>query len=108
VERVSAFAVLLDVGAEADRHPVTDYEILMRELAAYSPEMLNKPRVIVLTKSDLPDTEAALEDVEEVAAKEGIQLFIISSVRGDGLNGLCYALQDIVDKDRLARFESQE
>jgi GTPase len=108
VERVSAFAVLLDVGAEASRHPVTDYEILMGELEAYSPEMLKKPRLIVLTKVDLPDTEAAIEDVEEMAKREGLPLFVISSVRGDGLNSLCYALQDLVDDGRAARLSESD
>ena len=108
VERVSGFAVLLDVGFEASRHPVTDYEILMRELEAYSPEMLDKPKVLVLTKADLPDTDAALEEVQEIADREGIPLFVISSVRGDGLDKLCYALQDLVDEERAKLFEAHE
>ncbi len=100
VERVAAIAVLLDVGLEPDRHPVTDYEILMRELDAYSPDLLDKPRVLVLAKVDLPDTEAALDDVRAIAEREGLELFVISSVTGAGLDPLCYALQRLVDAER--------
>jgi GTP-binding protein len=100
VERVYALAILLDVGADPKRHPVTDYETLIRELGAYSAEMLTKPRVIVLTKADLPDTHAAEEEVRALAAKENAPFFVISAVRGDGLDRLCYALQGIVDQGR--------
>lgn len=100
VERVSALAILLDVGADASRHPVTDYEVLMRELKSYSPHMMEKPRILVLTKADLPDTEAAVEEVQEIAEREGMEFFLISSVRGDGLNELCYRLQAMVDENK--------
>lgn len=100
VERVHALAVLVDVSHEPQRHPVTDYRTLLSELEKYEPTMLEKPRVLVLTKADLPDTEAAVEDVRALAAEEGLSLHIISSVRGDGLDGLAYALQAIVDEGR--------
>ncbi len=102
VERVFALAVLVDVAHEPERHPVTDYRTLIRELEKYEPTMLEKPRVLVLTKADLPDSEAALDEVQALAAEEGIPLFVISSVRGDGLDGLAYALQAIVDEGRRA------
>jgi GTPase len=100
VERVYALAVLLDVSFEPRRHPVTDYETLMRELEAYSPLLLEKPRIIVLTKADLPDTHAAADEVAALAQKEGLKHFVISAVRGDGLDGLAYELQRIVDEGR--------
>ena len=102
VERVSALAVLLDVGPEAKRHPLTDYEALMVELRKYDPKFFEKPRVIVLTKADLPDTEAAFDEVKALAEAEGCPFFSISSVTGEGLDPLCYALQAIVDEQSKA------
>ncbi len=102
VERVSVLAFVLDVSFEPRRHPVTDYETLIGELQKYSPELLEKPRVIVLSKADLPDTEAAEEDVRAIAEEAGCAFFLISSVRGDGLDGLAYALADLVDAARTA------
>lgn len=100
VERVSALAFLLDVSFEPRRHPVTDYETLVGELEAYSPHLLDKPRVIVLTKTDLPDTEAAEDEVRALAERHGCAFYKISAVRGDGLDALAYALQDLVDEGR--------
>ncbi|MBI4815554.1 MAG: GTPase ObgE [Deltaproteobacteria bacterium] len=104
IERVAALAILLDVSADPKRHPVTDFETLMKELVAYSPAMLDKPRVIVLTKADLPDTEAALDEVRSIAEAQGAAFFLVSSVRGDGLDDLAYALQALVDRARAARW----
>jgi len=98
VERVSVIAVVLDVAHEPRRHPVTDYETLIAELGRYSEDLVSKPRVIILAKSDLPDTEAAREDVEALAEAEGAPCFVLSAVTGRGLDPLCYALQGLVDR----------
>lgn len=103
IERVAALAIVLDVSAYPDRHPVTDYEVLVKELGAYSPSLLEKPRVMVLNKIDLEDTQAAVDDVRALAEREGVALFLVSSVRGDGLDPLVLALQAIVDEARAAR-----
>lgn len=103
VERVSVLAFLLTETPEEGRDPVSDYRVLLGELGAYSPKLLDKPRLLVLTKNDLPEAQAAEEEVEAMAAEAGLAFFSISSVVGRGLDPLKFALQDIVDKDRLKR-----
>jgi GTPase len=100
VERVSVLVFLLDVSGIEGRTPVDDYETLKRELEAYSPELLEKPRVIVLSKADLPDTDEVEPEVRALAEHEGAPFFKISAVRGDGLDALAYALQGLVDASR--------
>lgn len=108
VERVAVLAFLVCVGPEEDRNPVQDYRVLLRELERYSPGLLDKPRVLVLTKLDLPDTEEARPEVQALADSEELQLYPISSVRGDGLQALQYALQEVVDADRARRTEEAQ
>lgn len=107
VERVAVLAFLVCVGPEEDRDPVSDYRVLLQELERYSPALLDKPRVLVLTKTDLPDTEDVRAEVEALAAEEGLRFFAISSVRGDGLDALRFALQDVVERDRARRAEAE-
>ncbi len=38
-----------------------EYKVLLNELQMYSPELLDKPRVLAITKSDLADEEITLE-----------------------------------------------
>lgn len=105
VERVAVLAFLVCVGPEEDRDPVSDYEVLLSELERYSPALLDKPRVLVMSKMDITESDEARPEVEALASKEGIPFHAISSVRGDGLDGLKHALQAVVDAERARRFE---
>lgn len=63
-----------------------EYEILSNELEKYNPDLLDKPRVLAITKSDLLDDElieALSEDLPE-----GIPHLFISAVAGMGITEL--------------------
>ena len=63
-----------------------EYEILSNELEQYNPDLLDKPRVLAITKSDLLDDElieALSEDLPE-----GIPHLFISAVAGKGITEL--------------------
>ena len=63
-----------------------EYEILSNELEKYNPDLLDKPRVLAITKSDLLDDElieALSEDLPE-----GIPHLFISAVVGMGITEL--------------------
>jgi GTP-binding protein len=60
-----------------------EYEILLNELKQYNEELLHKPRVLAITKSDLLDDELK-EMIEETVPKDIPYLFI-SSVAQQGL-----------------------
>ena len=103
VERVAVLAFLVCPGPEEDRDPVSDYRVLVDELGRYSPALLDKPRVLVLSKVDLPDASVAEPELRTLAEEEGLDLFAVSAVRGDGLEPLTYALQRRVNEDRDRR-----
>lgn len=63
-----------------------EYEILLKELARFNPEMLDKQRVLAITKCDLLDDE--LIGMIEPTLPEGIPHVFISSMVGTGIAGL--------------------
>ena len=68
-----------------------EYRILLKELQAYNPELLDKKRILAISKSDLLDDELKdeiREDIPEVPWQ------FISSVSGEGISSL---------KDRIWR-----
>ncbi len=67
-----------------------EYEILLNELTQFNPEMLDKQRVLAITKSDMLDEELMTEI--EPTLPEGIPHLFISSVTGMGIS----ALKDIL------------
>ena len=63
-----------------------DYAVLLRELELYNPELLDKPRLLALTKSDLIDAELESAIAETVPA--GIEYLFISAAAQRGLDRL--------------------
>ena len=63
-----------------------DYEILLKELKEFNPELGDKGRVLAISKSDLLDDELRDEISKELP--EGIPTVFISAVTGQGLTEL--------------------
>ena len=70
-----------------------EYELLLNELQKFNPEMLQKHRVLAVTKSDLLDEE--LIEMLKNDLPEDLQVVFISSVTGMGIN----ELKDILWKE---------
>ena len=63
-----------------------DYEVLLNELSQFNPEMLDKHRVLAITKCDLLDEE--LEDMLKSTLPTDVPVVFISAVTGKGLGDL--------------------
>jgi GTP-binding protein len=70
-----------------------EYELLLNELRKFNPEMLQKHRVLAVTKCDLLDDE--LIEMLKHDLPEDLQVVFISSVTGMGIN----ELKDILWKE---------
>ena len=74
-----------------------EYEVLLNELRTFNPEMLDKQRVLAITKSDMLDQE--LMDEIEPTLPEGIPHVFISSVSGLGISVLKDILWEELNKE---------
>ena len=83
IERNSV--LLFMVSAEED-DIAAGYRTLLNELEEYNPELLDKERVLAITKCDLIDKE--IEAQIEPTLPEGIPHVFISSISGEGLKEL--------------------
>ncbi|EGJ50312.1 GTPase ObgE [Desulfocurvibacter africanus] len=70
-----------------DENPLVGFELLDEELAAYDPELGRKPQVRVLNKIDLWSEEQLLA-LKQATKARGEQVFLVSALRGDGLEEL--------------------
>jgi GTP-binding protein len=68
------------------------YDILLDELRRYNPEMLDKDRLIAVSKCDMLDDELKAELSEQLDNELPIPYFLISSVAQQGLTELKDAL----------------
>ena len=63
-----------------------EYDILLNELKQYNPELLDKSRILAITKSDMLDAEL-IEEMKRDLPKD-IKSVFISSVAQSGLEQL--------------------
>ena len=84
IERNSV--LLFMVPADTSRTIKEEYEILKTELQQYNPELMQKPHVLAVTKSDMLDDELQTEMKKDLPAN--IPAIFISSVAQKGLNEL--------------------
>ena len=92
VERTKLILHLVDVSSVSGRDPISDYEIINRELTNYDESLGARPQIIVATKIDALDERDRLERLRKRAAKDKKPFFAISSVTNQGIKELVAAL----------------
>lgn len=85
IERNSLLLFLIPADAN---DIVAEYEILLNELKKYNPELLDKQRLVAISKSDMLDDELTAAIDKELAVKLKVPYLFISSVSGKGIQKL--------------------
>lgn len=93
IERNSV--LLFMVPADTNRSITEEYEILLNELEQYNPELMQKPRILAFSKSDMLDDELMDEMNKELPA---IPTIFISSVAQKGLVELKDMLWKVINE----------
>ena len=88
VERTRLLLHFIDVSGGEGRDPVEDYEKINKELKKYSEKLSKRKQIIVATKIDVMQDETNLKKLEELAKKEKLEIYKISSVTGEGIEKL--------------------
>lgn len=98
IERTKVMIHIVDAASVEGRDPVDDIKKINLELAAYDDELAKRPQVIAANKIDAIYTED--EDPVERLRKEfepqGIPVFAISAVTGQGVKELLYHVQKML------------
>jgi GTPase len=101
LSRTCVLLHVLDIAPLDDSDPVATAKGIINELAQYSPELVNKPRWLVLNKIDMIPDEAQRE-VRIQSIITGLQwkdpVFAISAISSQGTKQLCYALMQLIDE----------
>lgn len=94
-------ATLLFLISADSKDIVSEYQILLSELKQYNPELLDKERVIAISKSDLLDKELEREIEKEIKPHfQGIPYLFISAVSQKGMMTLKDILWEHLQKTK--------
>jgi GTPase len=100
VERTKLLLHLVDMSSVSGRDPVTDYQVINRELAAYDAQLAARPQIVVATKMDAVDEPERVESLRQQALADERKFFAISSVTGAGVRELITAVGHEVEELR--------
>jgi GTP-binding protein len=91
LERTRVLVHVVDVSSGSGRDPVSDFEIITRELDLFpgrdtsGERLADKPVVVAANKIDALDDPSRLERLRDHLQRAGIPLYPVSAATGDGL-----------------------
>ena len=113
IERTKVIIHIVDAASTEGRDPIADIKAINAELEAYNPDLLKSPQVIAANKIDaIYDDGSGTNPVELIKAAfepEGINVYPISAVTGQGVKELLYAVRELLDNfsDDVVIFEKE-
>ena len=96
VERTRLLLHVIDISGIEGRDPVQDFYTINEELKSYSEKLSTRKQIIVANKIDVMQDETGLKELEELAKKEGLELFKISGVTGQGVPELLNRVSEVL------------
>src|SRR5580692_1410860 len=91
IERTKVLVHLVDM-SETGRDPIHDFETLMVELESFDERLAQRPMLVAASKLDVMHDVDKLAALRELAASRKMPFFEISSVTGEGIEALKFAL----------------
>lgn len=101
IERTRVMIHMVDAASTEGRDPIQDIKIINEELRAYSEEVASRPQVIAANKVDCfygDEEETVLTLLKEEFEPQGIKVFPISAVTGQGVKELLYYVKKMLDE----------
>ena len=110
IERTRLLLHFIDVSGQEGRDPVEDYYTINKELAKYSEKLTKRKQILVATKIDSMQDDTNYKKLEELAKKENLELYKISSVTGEGVKELIDHVAEVLKtlpKEELVDIEDR-
>lgn len=120
IERCATIVHVLDCATlDPDRDPISDLDLIESELAAFAAKippiagklpLMQRPRIVVLNKTDVPEARELAELVKPELKARGLPVYVISAVSHAGLAALRYGLAQVVTavREREAQLAEQD
>ncbi|MBE9546377.1 MAG: GTPase ObgE [Proteobacteria bacterium] len=102
IERTTFLLHILDISKDSHTSAWEDFESINNELALFSPALIEKPQIVALNKIDLPVTRERMEEESSFFKKQGIKLFPISAVTGEGLDVLIWEIAKTLQERKVS------
>ncbi|KTD23807.1 GTP-binding protein, GTP1/Obg family [Legionella lansingensis] len=100
LSRTCVLLHVIDIAPVDESDPVRSAQAILKELEEFDPELLNKPRWLVLNKIDLFNEKEREKTIQAII--DGLhwrgKVFPISAISGEGTQQLCHSLMQLIDE----------
>ena len=105
IERTRVLVHIVDAASTEGRDPVDDIRKINHELEAYNPEIASRPQIIAANKIDciFDQNEDPVERLKKEFEPQGIKVYPISAVTGQGLKELLYGIKSLLNETPAER-----
>ncbi len=93
IERNRVLLHVLTVDPDPERDPVKDLDKLQSELARFSPTLAERPFLIAVSKTDLPEVQEALPEIRQELEARGHEVHPFSAATREGVDELLVAIE---------------
>lgn len=99
IERTKVLIHVVDAASIEGRNPIEDINKINAELTAYNAELMKRPQVIAANKIDAiySEDESPIELLRKEFEPQGIKVFAISAVSGNGVKELLYYVNNLLE-----------
>ena len=104
IERTRVIIHIVDAASVEGRDPVEDIHKINKELEAYNPEIAARPQVIAANKIDCIFDDGEENPIDRLRAEfepQGISVYPISAVTGQGVRELLFHVKELLDKSPM-------
>ncbi len=100
IERTRVMIHIVDAAGSEGRDPIEDIYAINKELANYNEEIANRPQVIAANKIDMifEGDEDPVEKIRKEFEPQGIKVYPISAISGEGVRTLLYDVNNMLEK----------
>ncbi|MDR1770950.1 MAG: GTPase ObgE [Hungatella sp.] len=104
IERTRVLVHVVDAASTEGRDPIADIHAINKELEAYNPELMERPQIIAANKTDAiyDDGDDPVERLKAEFEPQGIKVYPISAVSGQGIKELLYAIYELLQTVNLS------
>lgn len=100
IERTKVMIHIVDAAGSEGRDPIADIYAINQELKNYNEDIAKRPQVIAANKIDMiyEGDENPVEKIRKEFEPQGIKVYPISAISGEGVRALLYDVNNMLDK----------
>jgi len=102
VERTRLLLHLVDLSTVKTEQVLAGFETIERELGEYDARLFNRPRLVVLSKIDLPAVQQNLKQAMQLFSDRHMKTLAVSSLTREGIDELLNRCWDILSQSEIS------